>query len=255
MVSNFEQGDSMKVIVSNPFVCNGAVKENLAAIRELCRPYSAEDDPNFDPFSNTPMVAALNYRLPESLVLQSGKFDIKEALCVEFVKNWIKNGGRLVLIFGMWKTGSQGFTKSDADTLLENLNQSLDGTLLFGQDPIQFYCVPQMHAKLTARCNYDSVSKKYSATKAIIGSTNLTTGALAGRNYELDLSFDRNCSEDVAPLDSISATINDQLKDFADGLGVDRDITHQVQTVFEAWRHNQQVRIAGNTNSNLPPDA
>lgn len=253
MVSDFEQGDSMKVIVSNPFLCNGAVKENLAALRELCRPYSEEDDPNFNPFSNTPMVTA--YRPPESLVLQSGKFDIEEALCVDFVRNWIKNGGRLVLILGMWKTGSQGFTKSDAGTILKNLNQSLDGTILFGQDPIQFYCVPQMHAKLTARCNYDSVSKKYLATKAIIGSTNLTTGALAGRNYELDLSFDRNCSEDVAPLDSISATINDQLKDFANGLGVDQSITRQVQRVFEAWRFHQQVRIAGYTNSNLPRDA
>jgi hypothetical protein len=223
---------------------------------ELCKPYSEEDDPDFCPFDDaSPNPSASFYRPAEALVLQSGKFDIEETLCVDFVRKWIKNGGRLVLIVGMWKATSQGFSESDARIVLQNLEQSLEGIIFSGEDAIQFYCVPQMHAKLAARCDYDSLSKKYEVTKAIIGSTNLTSGALTGKNYELDLFFDRTCADDVAPLDSISLAINNQLRDFAKGIGVDQAITSRIQKIFENWRHAQQERVAGYRNYNLPPDS
>lgn len=247
-----EKDDCMDVIVSNPQGKGKQHKNNLSYLTDLCRIPDEDDD--ISPFDDTPRPSP-KLPKPEALVLQSGKFDIAELLCVELIRKWLKSGRRLVFIIGSWKGSDQIFDPEGAAALLSGLEQSTEGVIFFGQNPIQFYCVPQMHAKLSARCDFDSVGKKYTVTKAMIGSTNLTSGALTGGNFELDLFFDAAAPEDASPLALISTIINDQIKRFEEKEGVDIVATERVQKVFENWRMQQQVRIAGYRNIGLPSDS
>ena len=111
-----------------------------------------------------------------------------------------------------------------------------------------------MHAKLIARCTRGFYTKNYSVSKAIIGSSNLTNGALQGGNYELDLTFDSADPNDAIPLTSISTALSLQLANFEKGINVDEKVTSLVQKRLDRWRSDEQYRVAGFRNIGLPED-
>jgi hypothetical protein len=222
----------MQIILSPP-VAKNQVKANLTALKTLFAP----------PYEN------------QIIVIQSGKFDVEEDLCIDPVRNWIQHGGRLVLVIGSWKDSDPDLGKSIAKALVDELEQTQSGVIFFGHDPIKFYCVPQMHAKLLARCERDFYTQEYKVSKAIIGSTNLTKGALQGGNYELDLAFDIDDSNDALALASISSALSLQLADFEKGVNVDKEVTSLVQKRLNWWRTSEQHRVAGFRNIGLPDDS
>lgn len=214
----------MKLIKSTPAQ---AVKDNLEYLAQLAA---------------TPVAG-------EALVLFSGNLNVPTLIKSTFIAEWLRNGGRLVLTVGSWSDSI--FDVKGAIELLVGTRQTAIGAISFGRDPIQFYCVPQMHVKLAARCKFDVQARTYTVQTAIIGSTNLTKGALQGRNYELDVLFEDN---DVAALSELTGYVNAQLNEFESGIGIDAASTKKVQSVFDDWRMAQQFRHAGDRNENLPPD-
>lgn len=198
-------------------------------------------------FEERPDSSELFYK--EALVIFTGKLDVPELIKDALIADWLTHGGKLILAVGSWF--NYEFDPSFAKKLLGKTQQTSLGAALFGRNPVKFYSVPRMHMKLAARCDYDPITKKYKVKRAIIGSTNLTKGALEDVNYELDVLFE---ADDNDALGKLTEFLGEQLSAFEEGIGVDLPSTEKVQKVFEQWRVDEQHRIAGHRNNNLPRD-
>lgn len=207
----------MKIISSSP--TQSADKPNFRHLCSLGQPETPFDD------------APPKDHSGQALVLLTAKLDISSLVRDELIAEWVLKGGQVVLVVGNWSQSSN-FSVNDAKMLITKGTKPLPAASL--NRVVQFYCVDQMHAKLAARCTVDQ-NLNYTVESAILGSTNLTSGALKGSNYELDVLIDEADATDQMALSALSTYVTNLLATFRSGINVNAS-SALIQKEFDNWR-------------------